>query len=100
MTQIEISRKLAKDAELDQQKADAFVQAIAEYTQSVAPVTRDYLDKRLAETEKRIAETDTRFAQMESTLIKWVVVTGVAVGGTVIGTAIAAVNFLAAHYKP
>lgn len=100
MTLIEISRKLAKEAELDQKKADAIMQAVVEYTDTVAPVTRDYLDKRLAETEKRIAETDTRIAQMESTLIKWVVGTGVAVVGTVIGTAIAAVNFLATHYKP
>ena len=86
MTQIEISRKLAKDAELDQQKADAIIQAIAEYTQSVAPVTREYLDKRLAE--------------LESSLHKWIVGTGGAILLGIIGTAIAAVNFLATHYKP
>jgi hypothetical protein len=81
MTQIEIARKLAKDAGLDPKAADAIVQAVAEYTDTIAPVGRDYLDKRLA-------ETDTRIVQVESTLIKWVV-----------GTAIAAVNFLTAHYK-
>jgi hypothetical protein len=69
------------------------VQAVAEYTDTIAPVSRDYLDKRLA-------ETDTRIVQMESTLIKWVVGTGVVVVLSIVGTAIAAVNFLAAHYKP
>jgi hypothetical protein len=54
MTQIEISRKLAKDAELDQQEADAIIQAIAEYTQSVAPVTREYLDARLADVRAKM----------------------------------------------
>jgi hypothetical protein len=49
MTQIEISRKLAQDAELEPKKADAIIQAIAEYTQSVAPVTREYLDAKLAD---------------------------------------------------
>jgi hypothetical protein len=57
MTQIEISRKLAKDAGLEAQKADAIVQAVG-------------------------------VAVVLSTL------------GTVIGTAGAAVNFLAAHYRP
>jgi hypothetical protein len=93
MTQIEIARKLAKDAGLDPKAADAIVQAVAEYTDTIAPVSRDYLDKRLA-------ETDTRIVQMESTLIKWVVGTGVVVVLSIVGTAIAAVNFLAAHYKP
>ena len=50
------------------------------------PLTRDHLDRRIAE--------------LESTTIKWVVGTGVVVIVSVIGTAIAAVNFLAAHYKP
>jgi hypothetical protein len=93
MTQIEIARKLAKDAGLEPKAADAIVQAVAEYTDTIAPVSRDYLDKRLA-------ETDTRIVQMESTLIKWVVGTGVVVVLSVAGAAIAAVNFLAAHYKP
>ena len=93
MPQIEIARKLAKDAGLDPKAADAIVQAVAEYTDTIAPVSRDYLDRRLA-------ETDTRIVQMESTLIKWVVGTGVVVVLSIVGTAIAAVNFLAAHYKP
>jgi hypothetical protein len=90
MTQIEISRKLAQDAGLEPQKADAIVQAIAEFSEGVAPVSHDYLDKRLAE--------------LESSMHRWVIGTGVAVVvtivGTVIGTAIAAVNFLAAHHTP
>jgi hypothetical protein len=86
MTQIEIAHKLAKDAELDQKKADAIIQAIAEYTQSVAPVSREYLDKRLAE--------------LESSLHRWIVGTGGAILIGIAGIAIAAVNFLAAHYKP
>jgi hypothetical protein len=52
----------------------------------VEALTRDHLDKRLAE--------------VESTLIKWVVGTGVVVILSIVGTAIAAVNFLAAHYRP
>ena len=50
------------------------------------PLTREYLDKRLAATE--------------STLIRCIVGTGGAILIGVIGTAIASVNFLAAHYKP
>ena len=69
------------------------MQAVAEYTDTIAQVSHDYLDKQLA-------ETDTRIVQMESTLIKWVVGTGVVVVLSIVGTAIAAVNFLAAHYKP
>jgi hypothetical protein len=38
MTQIEISRKLAKDAELDQQKADAIILAIAKLLTWEGPV--------------------------------------------------------------
>jgi hypothetical protein len=63
MTLIEISHKLAKDAELDQQKADAIMQAVVEYTNTVAPVTREYLDARLgataAELRKDIADLRT-----------------------------------------
>ena len=86
MTQIEIARKLAKDAQLEPGKAEAFVQAIAEYTDTVAPVTKDHLDKRLAE--------------LESGLHKWIVGTGGAILIGIAGIAIATVNFLAAHYKP
>jgi hypothetical protein len=86
MTQIEISRKLAQDAGLDPKAADAIMQAVAEYTDTIAPVSRDYLDKRLAE--------------LESGLHKWIVGTGGAILIGIAGIAIAAVNFLATHYKP
>ena len=56
MTLIEIAHQLAKDAGLEQQQADAIVQAIVEYTDTVAPVTRDYLDKRLADLRADIAD--------------------------------------------
>lgn len=93
VTLIEISRKLAKDAELEPAKADAIMQAVVEYSDAVAPVTRDHLDRRLSETDKRIAE-------LETSLTWKVVGTGGAIVFTIIGTAVAAVNFLAAHYRP
>src|SRR5690349_17874463 len=99
MTLIEISRKLAHDAELDPKAADAIMQAVVEYTDTVAPVTREYLDKRLAETDKRITEVDKRITEMESTLLKWIVGTGAAIVVAIIGSVIGAVNFLAAHYR-
>ena len=61
------------------------MQAMVEYTDTVAPVSREHLDKRIAELE---------------TSLTWKVVgTGGAIVFTIIGTAVAAVNFLAAHYR-
>jgi hypothetical protein len=93
MTLIEISRKLAKDAELEPAKADAIMQAVVEYSDTVAPVTRDYLDRRLSELRGEMS-------QAESRTIKWIVGTGGAIVLAVVGSTIGAVNFLAAHYRP
>src|SRR5689334_20945079 len=48
MTLIEISRKLANDSGLEPAKADAIMQAVVEYVNTVAPVTRDHFDDRLS----------------------------------------------------
>ena len=64
------------------------MQAVGEHSDAVAPVTRDHLDRRLSETDKRIAE-------LETWLTAKVVGTG-AIVLTIIGTAVATVNLLAA----
>ena len=74
------------DAAAAQKLTEAIVRATELAEEEAKPVTKDHLDKRIAE--------------LESTTIKWVVGTGVVVILSIVGTAIAAVNFLAAHYKP
>ena len=60
MTQIEISRKLAQDAGLDPKAADAIVQAVAEYTETAAPVSKEHFDDQMtllrADLDKKLAE--------------------------------------------
>lgn len=74
------------DAAAAQKLTEAIVRATELAEEEAKPVTRDHLDKRLAE--------------LESGLHKWIVGTGGAILIGIAGIAIAAVNFLATHYKP